>query len=179
MNERKSEEPSMEEILASIRRIISEDAGVGAESAPRDASSGERKDEVLELMDEVQDDGTVKRLMREPAAPATAAAPLAPAAPVAPAAPAAPAPVESGLISPAASTQSTRSLAELASAVAQEEAKKGFDIPLGTSERTLADIVTELLRPLLREWLDKNLPDVIERLVRKEIEKLVRRVEDR
>ena len=170
MNERKSEEPSMEEILASIRRIISEDAGVGAESAPRDASSGERKDEVLELMDEVQDDGTVKRLMREPAAPATAAAPLAPAAP---------APVESGLISPAASTQSTRSLAELASAVAQEEAKKGFDIPLGTSERTLADIVTELLRPLLREWLDKNLPDVIERLVRKEIEKLVRRVEDR
>ena len=109
-------------------------------------------------MDEVQDDRSDKRLAKEtPAAP----------------------PQEDGLISAAASSQSTRSLAELASAVAREEASKGVDIPLGASERTFGDIVTELLRPLLREWLDKNLSELIERLVRKEIEKLVRRAEDR
>ena len=162
MNERKSEEPSMEEILASIRRIISEDSGAPAEGAlpgPHGtARADERKDEVLELMDEVQDDGSVKRLAKE--TPAVL-------------------PQGAGLISPAASAQSRNSLAELASAVAREEASKGVDIPLGASERTLAEIVTELLRPLLREWLDKNLPDLIERLVRKEIEKLVRRAEDR
>jgi cell pole-organizing protein PopZ len=38
---------------------------------------------------------------------------------------------------------------------------------------TLEDIVRESLKPLLREWLDANLPDLVERLVRKEIERLV------
>jgi cell pole-organizing protein PopZ len=38
---------------------------------------------------------------------------------------------------------------------------------------TLEDIVRESLKPLLREWLDCNLPDLVERLVRKEIERLV------
>lgn len=37
---------------------------------------------------------------------------------------------------------------------------------------TLEDIVRELLRPMLKEWLDSNLPDVIERLVAKELERL-------
>lgn len=40
------------------------------------------------------------------------------------------------------------------------------------SGTTLEDIVRELLRPMLKEWLDDNLPDVIERLVAKELERL-------
>ena len=53
------------------------------------------------------------------------------------------------------------------------------DVPPGTSSRTLEGLVAELLRPMLREWLDKNLPSAIDRMVRQEIEKLVGRTEDR
>jgi len=37
---------------------------------------------------------------------------------------------------------------------------------------TLDDIVRDLLRPMLKNWLDDNLPDIIERLVEKELERL-------
>ncbi len=38
--------------------------------------------------------------------------------------------------------------------------------------RTLEDVVRELLRPLLKSWLDVNLPDIVEHLVRDEIERI-------
>ena len=40
--------------------------------------------------------------------------------------------------------------------------------------RTLEDFVGELLRPMLKTWLDENLPAMVERLVRAEIERLSR-----
>jgi uncharacterized protein len=40
--------------------------------------------------------------------------------------------------------------------------------------RTLEDLVREMLRPLLKAWLDDNLPGVVERLVRAEIERVSR-----
>jgi cell pole-organizing protein PopZ len=40
--------------------------------------------------------------------------------------------------------------------------------------RTLEDLVTEMLRPLLKTWLDDNLPGLVERLVRAEIERVSR-----
>jgi uncharacterized protein len=40
--------------------------------------------------------------------------------------------------------------------------------------RTLEDLVRELLRPLLKSWLDDNLPSLVERLVRAEIERVSR-----
>jgi cell pole-organizing protein PopZ len=56
-----SDQPSMEEILASIRRIIAEDAETPppAASAPADAAPG---DDILELTEKVEDDGTVVSL---------------------------------------------------------------------------------------------------------------------
>jgi len=39
----------------------------------------------------------------------------------------------------------------------------------------IAEITHELLRGMLREWLDSNLPNIVERLVREEIERVVRR----
>lgn len=45
----------------------------------------------------------------------------------------------------------------------------------GLGERSIEDLTRELLRPLLRQWLDENLPDVVERLVREEIERVARR----
>jgi cell pole-organizing protein PopZ len=40
--------------------------------------------------------------------------------------------------------------------------------------RTLEDLVREMLRPMLKAWLDDNLPGVVERLVRAEIERVSR-----
>ncbi|MFZ1894979.1 MAG: DUF2497 domain-containing protein, partial [Rhodoplanes sp.] len=42
------------------------------------------------------------------------------------------------------------------------------------SPRTLEDIARELLRPMLKTWLDDNLPQLVERLVRAEIERISR-----
>jgi uncharacterized protein len=42
-------------------------------------------------------------------------------------------------------------------------------------DRPIADIAHELLRGMLKEWLDENLPKIVERLVREEIERVVRR----
>jgi cell pole-organizing protein PopZ len=38
--------------------------------------------------------------------------------------------------------------------------------------RTLQDLMQEMLRPMLKSWLDDNLPAVVERLVRAEIERV-------
>jgi hypothetical protein len=40
--------------------------------------------------------------------------------------------------------------------------------------RTLEGLVREMLRPMLKSWLDDNLPTVVERLVRAEIERVAR-----
>jgi cell pole-organizing protein PopZ len=45
---------------------------------------------------------------------------------------------------------------------------------LSDNARTLEDLVTEMLRPLLKAWLDDNLPSLVERLVRIEIERVAR-----
>lgn len=40
--------------------------------------------------------------------------------------------------------------------------------------KSLADAAEEMLRPMLREWLDDNLPQLVEKLVREEIERIAR-----
>ncbi len=45
---------------------------------------------------------------------------------------------------------------------------------IGQNARTLEDLVKEMLRPLLKSWLDDNLPGVVERIVRAEIERVSR-----
>ena len=45
---------------------------------------------------------------------------------------------------------------------------------LSNNSRSLEDLVRELLRPLLKAWLDENLPGMVERLVRSEIERVSR-----
>jgi cell pole-organizing protein PopZ len=43
---------------------------------------------------------------------------------------------------------------------------------------TLEDIVRELMRPMLREWLDVHLPPIIEKVVQKELDKIARKAID-
>jgi cell pole-organizing protein PopZ len=45
---------------------------------------------------------------------------------------------------------------------------------LGQNARTLEDLVKEMLRPLLKSWLDENLPGLVDRIVRAEIERVSR-----
>ena len=45
---------------------------------------------------------------------------------------------------------------------------------IGQNARTLEDLVREMLRPMLKSWLDDNLPSMVERIVRAEIERVSR-----
>jgi cell pole-organizing protein PopZ len=48
------------------------------------------------------------------------------------------------------------------------------DIILSEQTRTLEDLVKDMMQPMLRHWLDDNLPVLVERLVREEIERVSR-----
>jgi uncharacterized protein len=47
--------------------------------------------------------------------------------------------------------------------------------PVHSGGPTIADLVREEIRPMLKEWLDSNLPPLVERLVRVEIERVLSR----
>ncbi len=80
---------------------------------------------------------------------------------------AAPARAETGqdlkaLVSAATIEQVSRSFGELAAAID------------GQQRRSLDEMAEDMLRPMLQEWLDDNLPTLVERLVREEIERVAR-----
>lgn len=190
----KPSEPSMEEILASIRRIISDDETKPAEEAavpqPEVALQPEP---VVAIDDDVLDLGAEAALV---AAPVPEPAPVAPPAafadesdiafveeePVAARSPEPPiqpepqpAPVQpdpqpafaavpdmASLLSDQASSVVTNAFGQLASTV------------LSNNARTLEDLVKDMLKPMLKTWLDDNLPAMVERLVRAEIERVAR-----
>ena len=82
--------------------------------------------------------------------------------------------VASQVLSEPTARASTDVLSELAAAILDRR-----DMAVGTSSRdmTLEGIVREMLKPVLREWLDRNLPYLIERLVKREIDLMVNRAE--
>jgi cell pole-organizing protein PopZ len=45
---------------------------------------------------------------------------------------------------------------------------------LTQNARSLEDVVTEMLEPMLKQWLDDNLPSIVERKVQEEIERVSR-----
>ena len=195
MTENQSEqEPSIEEILASIRQIISDDdeevAADSEESAPEpeeevavaDPIRHENND-VLEL---TEDD-----LAEEPE-PAPVSVPdeemeveMVDSAPALPAkedidadlqaireqAEVEKNTVPSEILSSAVQASAMSSLSKLTKAMPIERSRSYDGV-------TLEDIVRELLHPMLREWMDDNLPRMVERIVQKELEKLARRAMD-
>lgn len=72
------------------------------------------------------------------------------------------APTKPAIISEQAGRQISAAFGELNDAYAARS-RKSFD-----------DIATEMLRPMLQDWLDNNLPTLVERLVREEIERVAR-----
>ena len=201
----KAPEPSMEEILASIRRIIADDdaakpaakapakpaeappakpAAPAPAAAPAEAAGGDDMDAMLADLDEnpqpaAEPPEEVLELTEAMAAPAPEPAQpsfrridpdqadvvfddVAPAPPPqSPAASRMPA-ADSRLLSNAATAAVHSAFGTLAHSV------------LAQNPRTLEDLVKEMLRPMLKAWLDDNLPVMVERLVRAEIERVSR-----
>lgn len=163
-------DPSMEDILASIRRILSEDEASAlpppAPSSVAVAPSAE-EDAPLELTEEM--------LVAEAAPPvAPAAEPPPPPVVALPATEsAAPSPRpedDRALLGAAAAAAAAASVGTLLRAVAADRAS-----PVYRGGPSIEDVVREELRPLLKEWLDAHLPPLVERLVRAEIERVVGR----
>jgi cell pole-organizing protein PopZ len=84
------------------------------------------------------------------------AAPVPP--PVAPAA----APADT-LVSPLTATAAASAFGQLSAAIAMP--RNGV---------TLEDVVRDLLRPLLKDWLDANLPEIVQAAVAEEVERIAR-----
>ncbi len=187
-------EPSMEEILASIRRIISEDS-----DSKRSSESGERDAEVLDLTEMLTADGSVVSLASRRPGIATSGEPQSEPESARPETvkqdlgreddssaivhffekehdPAmSEAEARASIISETTLDTSTASLGRLARAVRREAALRALS---GEEDRRIEDLVRESLAPMLKDWLDRSLPDMVERVVREEIEKMVRRLQE-
>ena len=126
----------MEDILASIKRVIAEDGRPAAARPARGSRPTEApaptppaEEDILELSDPVgEGDGD-------------------------------------GLVSEDAAAASLRSLAALS---AMRE--KGDTLPQG--DGPLEAVVREMLKPMLKDWLDRNLPEIVEELVTREIARI-------
>jgi len=144
---RQESEPSVEEILESIKKVIARDNREAAQEQRRQrenlgvSAKSLREDEVLELSaeaaleptDELQDDNA-----------------------------------EEALVAPDARASMRESLAALA-LLAEPGAPPQI---VRSGETSLEGLTREMLRPMLAEWLDKNLPAMVERMVAAEIARI-------
>lgn len=124
----------MEEILASIRKIIAEDV-------PGHAAAEIGSADIIELTD-----------VLEEGRPLT----------------------DGRLVSDGAADRSANAMAALRIAVRREAERQSVSLGEG-SNRSVEDVVQDLVRPMLREWMDTNLAPLVERLVENEIRDIARR----
>ena len=184
-------DPSMEEIIASISRIIAEDKQpadrrVGTQAPGEAVVPAPKGSDILELTQVVNEDGSVRRVSPwAEVATAPSGAPDAPtASPAAATGRIEPQPSQAGaaleprldpgrerIVSAAASGAAAAAFAQLGAL--PRERRNETELSLGGVERTLEEIVREMLRPLLQTWLDDHLPGIVERLVREEIARVV------
>jgi cell pole-organizing protein PopZ len=186
----------MEDILASIRRILSEDDQPDAPQQARapahhsPITTGENADDVLVLDPSMlvpdpdstpqpeaepvtepepvaeQETVTERATVTEPGP-----APVAAMPPPAPMPPVPPMPSLTDLVAPEAAAAAAFSVGSLVRTLAAGRATQ-----VHAGGPTIEDLVREEVRPLLKEWLDAHLPPLVERLVRAEIERVVGRV---
>jgi cell pole-organizing protein PopZ len=210
----RAQEPSMEEILASIRRIIADDDGAKPAAKPAAqphpprpatlpprvaAPPPPRPDPSPQL-----NQSDIDAMLAEPDAPASNQAPphddilelteaMAAPAPatssfqtidgqsdvifsdVAPATEPAPYALDEARRQFSATMAPDRTLISSATSQAVDSAFNSLaQTVLVHNARTLEDLVREMLRPMLKGWLDDNLPGMVERIVRAEIERVSR-----
>jgi uncharacterized protein len=142
---RPSKEPSMDEILASIRKIIADDVSSATSSKRSTPAPAQHVAPKPSQMEAASSD--------EPRVP--------------------PANDDKGPIAP---QESELGLSPLLSSSPQAEAAASFaalnHTVFSKSARTIEDVVQDMLRPMLQDWLDAHLPALVERLVRQEIERI-------
>ena len=163
----------MEEILASIRRIISEDDAPGGAAAeaeeepaahvaeehipipPAEEEPVHHDDGALELTDRVESHGDLDVYASEPEPEPEPASALAAYEP----------PVDhgEGLVGDPAAAAAAAHFGHLSSTIL-----------MPADGRTLEDVVRELLRPLLKGWLDEHLPNIVQTAVQAEVERIAR-----
>jgi uncharacterized protein len=187
----KTQERSMEEILASIRRIITDDDASEPAKAPEAAPAEKQQPAVTAAPSRPTPPPASAKTTSPPAAPKPAPTPANAAANSQTEAMAAPAPpqprpapgfrtidgafdlvfttkpeppplIDRGLISNETIAAVDSAFNTLANTI------------IGQKARTLEDLVKEMLRPMLKSWLDDNLPSLVERIVRVEIERVSR-----
>jgi cell pole-organizing protein PopZ len=187
MSEQTSQEPTMEEILASIRRIISEDDAPPADGEEAAPAAAEPVAAAAEPAPEPEPEPEPLALEPEPVAVAAVAEPE-PAPPVEEEAleltekvethgdldvfPAtAPEPVAAPELRPAVENLVGE---RAASAAASSFGALSAAILMPKGDRTLEDVVRELLRPMLQQWLDDNLPAIVQQAVETEVDRIAR-----
>lgn len=180
-------EPSMEEILASIRKIIADDSlGTKKDEAhtpkakkapeppkaepvevlPEPVDVMQEDDDVLDLANvatvaSAPEPVMIEPVMEEPM-PEMAFEPVPVMVPP-------PAPVNS------VAALESRILSEnTGTLVSQAFQSLSRHTPMPAVGRSIEDVVVELLRPMLRGWLDDHLPGIVEKLVKAEIERVAR-----
>jgi cell pole-organizing protein PopZ len=177
----------MEEILASIRQIISED-GEGSATATGENGSAEPSapTSAEEEPGPAPYETVVSRLEADPSTRPTPVIPR-PSYPEAPRAQAAPqpaertdAPVPQRPNLPARTVQQDPAR-EGEAALLSPEKRAAVSGAFGAlaqtliqNSRTLEDVVADTLQPMLKSWLDDNLPSIVERMVKEEIERVSR-----
>jgi cell pole-organizing protein PopZ len=202
MTDQTAQEPTMEEILASIRRIISEDdapaEAAPAAAAPEPAPEPEpepvpvvssalmdetpsmeephaSEEDVLELTDpyeapaaESLGDLDISTTEPFPSAPAESVFAEEPVEAYAPEPAAVPA--HDSLVGDSAAASAASAFAGFASTIRKPDPIDA----VGGSGPTVDELARALLRPMLKEWLDANLPAIVEAQVRKEVERIAR-----
>ena len=179
-----SAEPSMEEILSSIKRIIAEEG----EAPPPRPRRGQRSGAALPASSEPIDEDEVLELSDPmPRTDPELDTPIAMTKPQ-------PTPEprsdprtdarsqgrgESRADAVQSSAPSQRSVESILSQEAVAASRGSLDTlsrllvkPEPSSDGTLEGLVRDMLRPMLREWLDANLPGLVETLVAREIERI-------
>ena len=208
MNQPKPEqEPSMEEILASIRRIISEDGEEGdaeveataAEAVPEPAEAPPpleavaTEDDVLELTEvvaeepapepdpepepepEPEPDDDVELELQEPALDDAPLDLEEPSEPPAMEEPLAQAPAEDdSLVADSTALMASAAMSRLTESTTGEGADTSGALQIG--DKTIEALVRELMRPMLKDWLDHNLPAIVERIVEREVKRVAERL---
>ncbi|MFM5949115.1 MAG: DUF2497 domain-containing protein [Novosphingobium sp.] len=144
---RQAGEPSVEEILDSIKKVIARDnRAIVAEPAPRaEAVAAPVESEAAED-DDVLDLDSIGELVEEEV--------VAEDAPLLP-------------------SETVSSISESLAALAVMAEPRAAPQIVRSGETSLEALTRELLRPALAEWLDKNLPPLVERMVAAEIARIV------
>jgi cell pole-organizing protein PopZ len=169
-----SNEPSMEDILSSIKRIIAEEGDAATANRPRRPARpaapspvAAEEDEILELNEPAPSE-PMQLAPRRAAAPVQRDTPRVDLRDVAPepASQAAPEPI----LSPTTAEATRGPLEALSRMVVKPEVAPAPAIPAG--ETSLEGMVREMIRPMLRDWLDANLPRMVEEMVQREISRI-------